>query len=124
MPGLLSADVEAYLAFGRVGAETGAQPVPRLAVGRDRVRSRHASPYGPLWTDLSVTLARLTAARPYVDQLLAYRLLGAAAHLLNCFFISRLVADDAVGRAASPSWSTRGTHLRYWSWSARLTTTD
>jgi hypothetical protein len=97
MPGLLSGDVEAYLAFGRVGAETGVNPY--LGAPSDVITfgPRHASPYGPLWTDLSVALARLTAPLPYVDQLLAYRLLGAAAHLLNCFFISRLVADDPAG---------------------------
>jgi alpha-1,6-mannosyltransferase len=93
MPGLLSSDVLAYIAFGREVTQNInpylVSPWSAIAFGPE-----HASPYGPLWTDVSIVLTRLTAQQALLPQVLAYRLLGAAAHLFNCYLIAQLVADE------------------------------
>jgi alpha-1,6-mannosyltransferase len=96
MPGLLSSDVLAYIAFGREAAQAGINPYLTSPWDAIAFGPQHASPYGPLWTDLSVALAWLTSQQPMLQQALAYRVLGAAAHLVNCFLIARLVANDGV----------------------------
>jgi alpha-1,6-mannosyltransferase len=96
MPGLLSSDVLAYIAFGREATEAGVNPYLVSAWDAIAFGPQHASPYGPLWTDLSVALAWLTSRQPLLEQALAYRVLGAGSHLLNCWLIARLVANAGV----------------------------
>jgi alpha-1,6-mannosyltransferase len=93
MPGLLSSDVLAYIAFGREATQNInpylAAPWTAIAFGPE-----HASPYGPLWTNICIALTHLTAQQSLLQQVMAYRLLGAAAHLVNCVLIWQLVADE------------------------------
>ncbi len=93
MPGLLSSDVLAYIAFGRAATQNInpylTSPWSAIAFGPE-----HASPYGPLWTDVSIVLTQITAQMGLLPQVLAYRLLGVAAHLFNCFLVGQLVADE------------------------------
>jgi alpha-1,6-mannosyltransferase len=95
MPGLLSSDVLAYIAFGREATQDInpylASPWAAIAFGPE-----HASPYGPLWTDVSIALTWLTSQQGLLQQVWAYRLLGAGAHLFNCYLIAQLVADETI----------------------------
>jgi hypothetical protein len=96
MPGLLSSDVTAYIAYGRV-AQAGINPYLSPPLDVIAFGPAHASPYGPLWTDVSVALAHVTSPQSLLQPVLAYRLLGGCVHLVNCALIWQLVEDDASG---------------------------
>jgi hypothetical protein len=84
MPGLLSGDIITYALYGRIDAVYGLNPylnLPNAAAADPLVAwiaggPQHATPYGPLWTDLSVGLARLTAGLDPLVHVLTYRLIG------------------------------------------------
>ena len=83
-PVILTTDVNSYVVYGRIAAVYGANPysvppetfndplLPWIASNWWTVTTR----YGPVWTDLSWAIARLTGGLPVIWQVLAYRLLG------------------------------------------------
>jgi hypothetical protein len=83
LPGLFSTDIYSYVMYGRIAAVHGQNPYlrapnefaadPFLAWVFPFWRDQ-PSVYGPVWTDLSWWLSRLTGGLSNFDQVLAYRL--------------------------------------------------
>jgi alpha-1,6-mannosyltransferase len=100
LPGILSSDVVMYGVYGRLAAVYGLNPYLNSGVVRPedplvKMLSYggwpYPSPYGPVWTSLSVGLAALGASLDPVLQAFAYRIIGALAHAANAYLIWRLV---------------------------------
>ena len=90
MPGLLSSDVLDYAAYGRVAAVHAANPyqVTPLQYPADPLAvygawKNVATVYGPLWTHVDATLARLIPSGDVVQIVYAYRGLALAAQIAN-----------------------------------------
>ena len=104
MPGLLSTDLLTYATYGRLAAVHGLNPYlasPSAAPGDPLVqwldtRPEHASPYGPVWTTLSVGLAWLTLGLDPLVHALGYRVLGALAHLAGTALVWRFAPRDLI----------------------------
>ena len=83
LPGLFSTDVFSYVMYGRIAAVYGQNPYvqppasfpddPFLAWVFPFWRDQ-PSVYGPLWTDFSWLLSRVTGSWSNFDQVMAYRL--------------------------------------------------
>jgi hypothetical protein len=101
MPGLLSTDLLTYATFGRLAAIYGQNPYLSApsAVAPDPLvqwldtRPEHASPYGPVWTLVSIGLARLTAPADPLLQAFSYRVLGSLAVLVGMAVVWGLTRD-------------------------------
>ena len=103
MPGLLSTDLLTYATYGRLAAVYGQNPYlssPSAVLSDPLVqwldtRPEHASPYGPVWTILSMGLAWLTTGLPALLQAVGYRLVGACSVLAGTAIIWRLTRDPS-----------------------------
>jgi hypothetical protein len=103
MPGLLSTDLLTYATYGRLAAVYGQNPYlssPSAVLSDPLVqwldtRPEHASPYGPVWTGLSVLIAWLTTGVSPLLQALSYRLLGAVSMLAGTAIVWRLTRDPS-----------------------------
>jgi alpha-1,6-mannosyltransferase len=82
LPGLFSTDIFSYVMYGRIAGINAANPyvLPPSAFEDDPFLGwvfpfwrDQPTEYGPLWTDLSAVLARLTADRGALEQVLIYR---------------------------------------------------
>jgi alpha-1,6-mannosyltransferase len=101
MLGLLSTDLLTYATYGRLAGVYGKNPylsAPSAIVADPLVqwldtRPEHASPYGPLWTLLSLGMAQMTAGLDPLGQALSYRVLGSLAHLTGMAIVWRLARD-------------------------------
>ena len=114
LPGLFSTDVYSYVMYGRIVGVYGQNPYvstpndfpadPFLAWVFPFWRDQ-PSVYGPLWTDASWLLSRLTGELSNFDQVLAYRLFLIGCELITLGLLWRLIglrldnADGATGRA-------------------------
>jgi hypothetical protein len=92
-PAMLSRDIFVYAGFGRVISVYHANPyfVPLNAFPHDPFIPLDdwrgsTSAYGPLWLAISALVARILREDP-LQTILAYRVFGLAAHLLNTWLI-------------------------------------
>ncbi len=110
-PPVLSADVYGYVGFGRLAALHHLNPMttPQSALIRlgDPVAAflggDVASPYGPLWTAVSVAVVRATGGLGVSGQVVAFKLLSGAALLAAAAAARRAagaMASHAAGEAA------------------------
>jgi hypothetical protein len=91
-PGLLSADILSYAAYGHLAGLDGANPYvtapasfpsdPFMAFVTGQW-SFQPSVYGPLWNDISAALSRLFVGTGLVGELLAYRAFASILQLVN-----------------------------------------
>lgn len=103
-PPLLSRDVYGYVGFGRLAANHHlnpmATPQSRLLALGDPVGPYLGgdvpSPYGPLWSGLSVALVGLTSAAGLVGQVLGFKVLMAVA------LVAAALAGRRAGDAIAP----------------------
>jgi NitT/TauT family transport system substrate-binding protein len=85
MPGLFSTDVITYATNGRLGGVLGFDPylAPSAWPGLGPTEATWwwfvPTPYGPVWTDVSAALSRLTADLNPTSQVLAYKALATLA---------------------------------------------
>lgn len=102
-PGLLSTDLVMYAVYGRMAAVYGLNPylAPPISISAEGLLgwasrtpdfARYATPYGPVWTALSASVAFATSETSPLAQTLAYRCIGVAAHVANAYLIWRLAA--------------------------------
>jgi alpha-1,6-mannosyltransferase len=103
MPGLLSSDVLDYASYGRVTAifrvnpyevtpeDFGSDPMADYGAWRDRV-----TVYGPLWTRIDGTLARLLPAGDPLQLVLAYKVLALVAQVANLALVGWLASRMSV----------------------------
>ncbi len=112
MPGVYTSDIFSYIMYGRIAAVYGANPyvAPPDAFPGDPIFTwvrpfwwGQPSVYGPLWTDLSWALTRLTDSLSLTDQVLAYKLLMNASYLVDLglvwWLLGRLRPGDGTRRA-------------------------
>ncbi len=107
-PPLLSRDVYGYVGFGRLAANHHlnpmATPQSRLVALGDPVGpflgGDVPSPYGPLWSGLSVALVRMTAGFGLVGQVVAFKLSMGLALLLAAWAARRAAAAIRPGAGA------------------------
>jgi len=105
-PPLLSRDVYGYVGFGRLAASHHLNPMLTsqsrlLALGDPVGRFLGGdvpSPYGPLWSGISVGLVRMTGGCGLVGQVLAFKLAMAIALLLAALGARRAAEAIAAGR--------------------------
>jgi len=105
-PPLLSRDVYGYVGFGRLAADHHLNPLvtpqSRLLSLGDPVApflgGDVPSPYGPLWSGISVGLVRMTAGLGLVGQVLAFKLAMALALLVAALAARRAAGAIAAGR--------------------------
>jgi hypothetical protein len=109
MPGILTTDLASYVVYGRIASLYQANPyvVPPSAFPDDPMLGWISqrwldSPtvYGPLWTDLSVVIERLTRQWPPVEQVEAYRVLLNLVHLVNLGLVWWLLPKLSTGLLA------------------------
>jgi hypothetical protein len=99
MPGLLSGDIVSYALYGRLGGVYGLNPYlspPSIVAAVDPLVKWGGEPerttlYGPLWTDLSAVLARLTAGIDPLAHVLSYRGIGTLAVLVSMALVWRML---------------------------------
>jgi hypothetical protein len=101
IPGVFSTDVFSYLAYGQLGGTYGLNPYvdpPSALVNNPLVEQIYApwralpTPYGPLWTTLSVALAELYRGLSLEQQLVAHELFMSVLHLANLGLVWLLVS--------------------------------
>jgi len=99
MPGLFSQDIFGYLAYGRVAAVHEVNPYiwPPSVFKDDPILPWVAplwrpfpNPYGPVWTDVMWLVAQFTRDLSVVDQVLTYKVVSNALHLINLALVWRL----------------------------------
>lgn len=113
MPAVLSTDVFAYLGYGRMAAVHGLNP--HLHTQTELVRLGDptapylrwpiASPYGPLWTMLSIVVVRAAPVGAVLAPVIAFKLVAGAALLGTAaaarFLFGRAVPGPASARSAA-----------------------
>jgi alpha-1,6-mannosyltransferase len=114
IPGVYSTDVFSYLAYAQLGGTYGLNPYlhsPSTLVNDPLVEQIYApwralpSPYGPLWTTISVELSRLYRGLSLEQQLVTYELFTSLLHLINLGLVWLLLE-----RCLPANW-TRGARL-------------
>jgi hypothetical protein len=105
-PPTFSCDLYGYIGYGRIASVYGLNPyrvAPDLLLERGDpvapfLQWRITSPYGPLWTSLSVALAWLLGGAPILLQALVYKLIAAGALIATAIFGGRVAERLAPGR--------------------------
>jgi alpha-1,6-mannosyltransferase len=113
MPGLLSTDLLTYATYGRLAvvysqnpylSGPGAVPSDPLVQWLD-TRPEHASPYGPVWTTLSLGMAWLTVGLDPLGQAISYRVLGALVHLVGMAVVWQLAPGQRASSLLLFAWN-------------------
>jgi hypothetical protein len=114
IPGVFSTDVFSYLAYGQLGGTYGLNPyvhAPSALANDPLVEQIYApwralpSPYGPVWTTISVALAQVYRGLSLEQQLVAHELFMSLLHLVNLGLIWLLLE-----RCLPADW-TRGSRV-------------
>jgi len=110
MPGVFSTDVFSYLIYGEMAGVHGLNPYvlpPNVLTGNPLLEWIYPdwqtlpSPYGPLWTAISATMAPWLVSLDVSDQVLVHKLWMNVVHLTNvallAWLLKRSLADHAHG---------------------------
>ena len=118
MPGLYTTDMFSYVMYSHMAGVLNVNPYTSIPSMFPEVRIFYwihpiwrdaPSIYGPAWLDLTVPLARATAASTEVDKVLAYKALVNVAHLLGvgvlAFVVHRLRPGHVLESVVMYAWN-------------------
>ena len=117
VPGSMSTDIFNYALYGEMPVLYGANPFIRTPAEFPQSPLYYLIPlywhdapsvYGPLWVAISVAVASFFHLQSLADELLTYRLIANAAHLLNAvivWHIARRLRTSPAGAVVAYAWN-------------------